>query len=55
MSDSDLNEAQNRTASKTDYLTPPVGTMANVGGIASNVSGITPAERAARDDAADAG
>lgn len=53
MSNPDVNQAQARIDSKnTDYLTPTpdvVGNMANVTGVACNISGITPAERAARD------
>ncbi len=51
MSEPDLNNAQHRSDSKTAYLSPAIGTMATVTGVACNVSGITPAQRAARDAA----
>jgi hypothetical protein len=52
MTDLDLSNAQVRTDSKTPGMVPiEIGTMANVIGIACNIRGLTPAQRAARDAA----
>ncbi len=51
MPNADLNQPQIRVDSKTDSLNPDVGKMATVSGVACNISGITPSERAARDTA----
>ncbi|HEU0318602.1 MAG TPA: hypothetical protein VFR49_14800 [Solirubrobacteraceae bacterium] len=51
MADIDLSSAKQRADSKSPGSIPvPIGTKAAVTGAACNISNLTPAERAARED-----